>query len=396
MVLRFAYLGLVIASLAGPALAGLALAGPALAVESSGLDQPAGNGFVLDQDGGKPAARKWRRHARRAAPAGETAAEPSSDPAIAIDEAPAARPKLRAPSRRSVAVMPPERPTEAPAAIASADLSAATAPVPGSASPASSAPAVEAEIGTPPAGATTVAVLPPLRPSLPGDDPVAADAASALPDVMTTPSGKFVYVMPPARPAFRTDAGPTAPGEAAMPSEVPAPASPEPSLFSKLFGSPVVASPSMLPALAGSGRGHNGIDGLVTTYARLNGVPEALVHRVIIRESKYNPRAVGSGGALGLMQIKHATARGLGYSGPASGLLDAETNITYAVKYLAGAYRTAGGDFDRSVQYYARGYYYAAKRQGGAVRVAGRGRRGERQEAEARSDDNTVVAAVQQ
>jgi soluble lytic murein transglycosylase-like protein len=34
------------------------------------------------------------------------------------------------------------------------------------------------------------------------------------------------------------------------------------------------------------------------------------VHRVIMRESRYNPRAVGHGGALGLMQIKHATARG--------------------------------------------------------------------------------------
>ena len=47
-----------------------------------------------------------------------------------------------------------------------------------------------------------------------------------------------------------------------------------------------------------------------------------------------------------------------------AGLLDAETNLTYAVKYLAGAYRTAGGNQDRAVSYYASGYYYAAKRQG--------------------------------
>jgi soluble lytic murein transglycosylase-like protein len=66
---------------------------------------------------------------------------------------------------------------------------------------------------------------------------------------------------------------------------------------------------------------------------------------------------------MGLMQIKLATARGLGYTGTAEGLLDPNTNLTYAVKYLSGAYRTAGGDADRAVGYYASGYYYAAKRQ---------------------------------
>ena len=63
------------------------------------------------------------------------------------------------------------------------------------------------------------------------------------------------------------------------------------------------------------------------------------------------------------MQIKLQTARGLGYTGTAQGLLDPETNLTYAVKYLAGAYRVAGGNHNRAVAYYAGGYYYAAKRQ---------------------------------
>jgi len=63
------------------------------------------------------------------------------------------------------------------------------------------------------------------------------------------------------------------------------------------------------------------------------------------------------------MQIKLATARGLGYTGTAEGLRDPDTNLAYAVKYLAGAYRAAGGDHDRTVRYYAGGYYYAAKRQ---------------------------------
>jgi soluble lytic murein transglycosylase-like protein len=54
----------------------------------------------------------------------------------------------------------------------------------------------------------------------------------------------------------------------------------------------------------------------------------------------------------------------MGYTGGAAGLLDPQTNLTYAMKYLAGAHRAAGGSHDRAVALYARGYYYEAKRQG--------------------------------
>ncbi|WP_291867321.1 transglycosylase SLT domain-containing protein [Bradyrhizobium sp.] len=108
-------------------------------------------------------------------------------------------------------------------------------------------------------------------------------------------------------------------------------------------------------------------DAMVATHAQANGVPEALVHRVIVRESRYRPDVVGRGGTIGLMQIKLATARGLGYTGDAAGLRDPNTNLTYAVKYLAGAYRAANGDANRAVGYYASGYYFAAKSQ----RIAG-------------------------
>ena len=101
---------------------------------------------------------------------------------------------------------------------------------------------------------------------------------------------------------------------------------------------------------------HAEYDAMVATHAKANGVPEALVHRVIVRESGYRPGLVGRGGAIGLMQIKLATARGLGYTGDATGLRDPNTNLTYAVKYLAGAYRAAKGDYDRAVHYFAAGY----------------------------------------
>ena len=94
---------------------------------------------------------------------------------------------------------------------------------------------------------------------------------------------------------------------------------------------------------------------LVEAQASANGVPASLVHRVIMRESRYNPRAV-SAGNYGLMQIRLGTARAMGYSGSAEGLLDAQTNMTYAVKYLAGAYHAAGGNEARAIALYASGY----------------------------------------
>src|SRR5918997_692386 len=105
------------------------------------------------------------------------------------------------------------------------------------------------------------------------------------------------------------------------------------------------------------------LDVLIAQHAAAHGVPEALVHRIVKRESGYNPRAA-SRGNFGLMQIKYATARGMGYTGPASGLLDANTNLTYAVPYLANAYRVADGNQDRAIGLYAGGYYYVAKRKG--------------------------------
>src|SRR5882672_1406566 len=121
------------------------------------------------------------------------------------------------------------------------------------------------------------------------------------------------------------------------------------------------AAALLFPAAASAQRAQ--YETLVTTHAQANGVPEALVHRVIVRESRYQPGLIGRGGTIGMMQIKLATARGLGYTGTAEGLRDPNTNLTYAVKYLAGAYRAANGNNDRAVSYYASGYYYAAKRQ---------------------------------
>jgi soluble lytic murein transglycosylase-like protein len=102
------------------------------------------------------------------------------------------------------------------------------------------------------------------------------------------------------------------------------------------------------------------LDALIAQHAAANNIPEDLVRRIIKRESGGNPRVVSKGN-YGLMQIKLATARSMGYGGDAAGLLDADINMTYAVKYLAGAYHVAGGSPGLAVHYYAAGYYYAAK-----------------------------------
>ena len=86
-----------------------------------------------------------------------------------------------------------------------------------------------------------------------------------------------------------------------------------------------------------------GYSSLIQTYAKSYGVPVDLAHAVVRVESNFNPKARGSAGEIGLMQIKPATARMMGYRGSAKGLYDPETNIKFGMKYLAMAHDLSGG-----------------------------------------------------
>lgn len=99
---------------------------------------------------------------------------------------------------------------------------------------------------------------------------------------------------------------------------------------------------------------------LINEAADRHDVPRPLVHKVIQRESDYRP-AARNGPYFGMMQILPATARGMGFQGRDSDLLDAETNLNYAVKYLRGAWLVSDGNMDEAVMWYARGYYYEAR-----------------------------------
>ncbi len=102
---------------------------------------------------------------------------------------------------------------------------------------------------------------------------------------------------------------------------------------------------------------------LIVAAAAENDVPVSLVQRVVVRESTHRPGA-RNGPYYGLMQILPATARSMGFRGSPEALLDAETNLKYAVRYLRGAWLVSGGDEAAAVMWYARGYYYEAKRLG--------------------------------
>lgn len=145
------------------------------------------------------------------------------------------------------------------------------------------------------------------------------------------------------------------------------------SMYTNDFASGGYASQSFYPSYATTQSGFGGsyarparydnVSAMAASQAGTAGLPASLVERVIRRESGGNPRAVHAGN-YGLMQIRLGTARAMGYTGSAAGLLDPQTNVTYALRYLAGAYRAAGGNESRAVALYSRGYYYQAKAQG--------------------------------
>ena len=139
----------------------------------------------------------------------------------------------------------------------------------------------------------------------------------------------------------------------------------------RILSAAVAASLSSSLAYAGPPERPKDYDEIIARQAEMHGVPETLVHRIVMRESRYHPGLVHNH-CFGLMQIKHATARAMGYKGAASGLLDPHVNLTYAVPYLANAYRLADGDENRATALFSAGYYYVAKRKKmlGALRTA--------------------------
>ena len=127
---------------------------------------------------------------------------------------------------------------------------------------------------------------------------------------------------------------------------------------------PVGASPA--GGTPGKAEAPSHLKARVAHHAARHGVPFEIADAVVRVESRYNPRAANAGN-YGLMQIRHQTARGVGYSGSAAGLLDAETNISYGMIYLAMAWKAARGDTCGTIMRYQSGL--GATRMSGANRA---------------------------
>lgn len=94
---------------------------------------------------------------------------------------------------------------------------------------------------------------------------------------------------------------------------------------------------------------------MVRSAAIREGVPVRFALAVAEHESHFRCSAVGGAGERGVMQIKPATARGIGYKGPARGLNDCYTGIYWGMRYLRMAITEAGGDLKRAAFLYNAG-----------------------------------------
>ncbi|MBS7704321.1 lytic transglycosylase domain-containing protein [Chelatococcus asaccharovorans] len=140
----------------------------------------------------------------------------------------------------------------------------------------------------------------------------------------------------------------------APPVAAPAVSAPSRSLKVAL-AEPGTADIAGIGSMTDAGPAAGGVHALIARHAAANGVPVALATAVVRVESRFNPRA-RNGVNVGLTQISTATARGMGYQGPVQGLYDADTNLRYGIRYLAQAYRLAGGDTCRTVLKYQAGH----------------------------------------
>ncbi|WP_279477544.1 lytic transglycosylase domain-containing protein [Aureimonas sp. SK2] len=96
---------------------------------------------------------------------------------------------------------------------------------------------------------------------------------------------------------------------------------------------------------------------IIEREAKANDISVELAHAIVSVESNYRVEVTGRAGEIGLMQIKPATARDMGFTGDARELYNPAVNIKYGMKYLAGAERRGGGTLCGTILKYNAGHY---------------------------------------
>lgn len=92
-----------------------------------------------------------------------------------------------------------------------------------------------------------------------------------------------------------------------------------------------------------TGRGSD-VVGLIKSMAPVHGVPTWFALRIAHVESNYKPHVRGAAGEYGVYQLKCSTAKGIGFTGNCSELLDARTNVTWGLKHLSIAIGKSNGN----------------------------------------------------